>query len=116
MIWSWSALIIDSEHVLIEPSLYWKDRKSSLAAHYIEPARLATFPRYANNPAARAAISSIRQGLIDTGRSVGAKHIQIGRLYSPEQSYPVPKIGLLKTLKKRHDPHGLMNPGVLGLS
>ncbi len=64
------------------------------------------------NPTARQAAHALRRRLIATLDTAGASHFQIGRTYT----HVLPEIRHgWQNLKKKFDPTGIINPGVLGL-
>lgn len=77
---------------------------------------LARLPQQPANTAARAAVGVLRGALIEAGRAIGARHIQLGRLYPPGAAFAGWSLADLGARKRRLNPHGLMNPGVLGLA
>lgn len=113
--WGWSAMLLGRDHVLIEPSLYWADAQPEQVTSYFAPDFLARQPQHAPDPAARAAVHLLRTALIATGRDLGARHMQVGRLYPPDRAFTRWTLPDLKLRKARLDPHGLMNPGAFGL-
>jgi FAD/FMN-containing dehydrogenase len=110
--WGYSALLVGPSAVLIEPNLYWKDSRHALLESYFDHDALAAIPRHPENRPARAAIAAIRSGLIQTFQTIGAVHLQVGRLYpvgaasSPEAS------ALLHAIKSQLDPGDRLNPGM----
>lgn len=113
--WGWSAMILGRDHVLIEPSLYWADVRPPQVDAYLDAGFLADQPTFPANPAAFAAVNTLRAALIEAGRPVGARHLQVGRLYPPGAAFTRWSLDDLRERKRRLDPRGLMNPGVFGL-
>lgn len=109
--WSWSALCVGRNHILLEPSLYWKDELTPISRHYLDGDMLDKLPAYPADPAARAAIGNLRSALIAAGEQVHARHIQLGRLYPAKSSYSPKDPSEFHNLKRQLDPKGLMNPG-----
>lgn len=109
--WSWSALCIGRDHILVEPSLYWKDELGALSRHYLDAAMLEGLPAYPPAPETRAAVQTLRAALIEAGRQENARHIQLGRLYPAASSYTPKDLAEFRTLKQKLDPDGLINPG-----
>lgn len=113
--WGWSALAVGMDHVLVEPSLYWPDTHPPQVTSRLTPAFVASRPHFAANPEARAAVAQLRAAMIAAGRPVDAHHMQLGRLYPPAAAFTRWDVLNLAARKQRLDPHGLVNPGVLGL-
>ena len=62
-----------------------------------------------------ALVTQLRAGLKEIYREHGCVHLQIGRSY-PYRGTRLPEtFALLEQIKRVVDPHGLMNPGALGL-
>lgn len=101
-------------YVLIEPMLYWSDRLDPIHMKYLSPRNRERFGAFADNPAARALVRELREGMRTTMDQSGAIHCQLGRFYRPEQQFDAPALALLRQFKRMIDPGGLMNPGVLG--
>lgn len=101
--------------VLIEPVFFWPDAIEALHRASVEPAHLARLPGFAANPAARAVVEGLRERLIELFDAAGAIHLQIGRTYPLLPRHDPAAAALLRGIKAQLDPHGLMNPGSLGL-
>jgi len=113
--WGWSAMPIGRRDVLLEPSFYWRDAHPPQVRAVLPAGALARPPDHAADPAARGAVAVLRKAMIDAAFPLGARHMQLGRLYSPDAAYTRWSIADLRALKQRLDPGGQMNPGVLGL-
>jgi len=101
--------------VLIEPCLYWPDERNPLIEDTVEADHLARLPQLPSNPPARALVERLRQEIIDLFFAHEAIHFQIGRTYRYRESLSPAADALLLAIKRQLDPHGLMNPGSLGL-
>lgn len=113
--WQWSSLLIGRDRVLLEPSLYWRDVQPDQAATYLGAERLLGQPQWPADAEARTAVAALRHALIEAGRDLDARHMQVGRLYPADAAFTGWSLAELTTRKRLLDPHGLMNPGVLGL-
>ncbi|MFN7157617.1 MAG: FAD-linked oxidase C-terminal domain-containing protein, partial [Erythrobacter cryptus] len=100
---------------LIEPVFYWPGAHNPLHAHAVEPDHLARLPRLAPDPAADALVETLRGEVIALFQRLGAIHLQIARTYPLASSHDPAAWEMLRALKTKVDPRGLMNPGVLGL-
>jgi FAD/FMN-containing dehydrogenase len=113
--WSWSAAAIGADHVLVEPFLYWPDAHPLQVTSVLDSAFVESRPRFAANPAAYAAVAQLRTLLIEAGRPIGARHMQLGRIYPRAAGFMRWNESELAARKRRLDPLGRVNPGVLGL-
>lgn len=106
---------IGSGTFLFEPALYWQDELMPYHKRMMEPAYLASLPRYPANPEGAALIETMRTDMIAMMDRHGAAHFQIGKLYPYARGRDAGAIGLLKAIKAELDPKNLMNPGALGI-
>ena len=97
--------------LLYEPVLYWPD--AQLPAHARRTGD--TLPRHPANPAAAALVAQISAEMIEILHSAGAAHLQIGRTYPWARNRDAGALALARAIKAEIDPHGLINPGVIGL-
>jgi FAD/FMN-containing dehydrogenase len=81
----------------------------------IQKRQLERFPPLAPNPEATQAMRDIKSALATLFMEHGCAHVQIGRAYRYLESRQAPARQLLAALKQALDPHGLVNPGSLGL-
>jgi FAD/FMN-containing dehydrogenase len=107
------SIAVGPGSVLIEPTMHWD------AAFLDTHAKLFNvgpegLPTFAANPGANELVLQIWRDLAEHFLSVGAAHLQIGRVYPFKRSRNVENWALLSDFKARVDPKGLMNPGVLG--
>ena len=100
---------------MIEPVFYWPDRLNALHRHTVDDAVLAKFTAFPDNPAARAEVMRLRGEIVALFGTMGAAHLQIGRLYPYLGGLETPPRYLLEAIKDHLDPEGRMNPGALGL-
>lgn len=100
---------------LIEPVFFWPGEHNPLHAHAVEADHLARLPRLADSPAATALVETLKGEVIAIFQSLGAIHLQIARTYPLGNRHDPAGWAILRALKRQVDPHGLMNPGALGL-
>ena len=105
----------DTNCFVIEPVFYWPDQLNALHRHTVDPAMLAKFPARRDNPAARAEVMRLRGEIVALFGTMGAAHLQIGRLYPYLAGLETAPRSLLEAVKRHLDPEGRMNPGALGL-
>ena len=101
--------------VLIEPVFFWPDAIDLLHLASVEPAHLARLPRFAANANARGVVERLRTALVALFGAAGAIHLQIGRTFPLLARHEAGAAALLRSIKAHVDPHGMMNPGSLGL-
>lgn len=106
---------VSASTCLVEPVFFWPDALNPLHRHAVEPAHLAKLKGYAPNAEAAALVAALRRGVIDLMAHEGAAHVQIARSYPLKASHNPAAWAMLVALKRAVDPHGLMNPGSLGL-
>jgi D-lactate dehydrogenase (cytochrome) len=76
---------------------------------------LASLPVHAAAPAARVVVQRLKQGVIDLMHAHGGAHLQIGKVYPLLEGRNPASVALLRAIKAALDPHGILNPGALGL-
>ena len=99
---------------VLEPVFFWPDELKALHRNSLEPAHLKKLPGFPENLPARAAVSAIRQELVEVYEQLGASHLQMGKAYRYQQGMRPESLALVSALKQVLDPRGIMNPGVLG--
>ena len=100
---------------LWECVFYWPDEWLELHRRTLEPEMLGYLQESEARPEARALVESLRVATIDLMHEHGAAHFQIGRAYPYARDRAPEPLGLLREIKSRVDPKGLINPGALGL-
>jgi len=100
---------------LYEPVFYWPD--SQMLYHQRRtPSYLdGVAQSYDANPQARDLVREMVGAIVGLMREHGSTHFQIGRLYPYADTREGEAGALLRDLKKRIDPAGILNPGALGL-
>ena len=91
------------------------DELNPLHRQSVEPAHLAKLKGFPANAASTALVHELRAAVVDEFQKLGAVHLQIARTYPLKNGHSATTWGLLKELKAKVDPKGLMNPGSLGL-
>ncbi|MDX2144865.1 MAG: FAD-binding oxidoreductase [Rhodospirillaceae bacterium] len=113
--WCWVSLPVGRSAILIEPTLYWHDRRSPMQDATLPPEFARKNDAFAPNPEARAVVHALRQDVADVFRRLGAVHFQAGRSYPFLASRATTTRDMLQSLKRLLDPSHRMNPGSLGL-
>ena len=112
--WGYLVFAVSTRATLIEPLFYWPDRRGAYHERMIQPQHLAKLPLLDANPAASAAVQTLRTGLIELFAELGCVHLQIGKSYPYLEHRQATAQHLLESLKNAVDPNRLMNPGALG--
>ena len=100
---------------LYEPVFYWQDSRHVFHDRYLPQDFLDQLPTYPENPEGRALVEEMRVAIRGAFADCGGIHLQIGKSY-PFMSGREPRNAeILRAIKNLLDPHGLMNPGSLGL-
>jgi FAD/FMN-containing dehydrogenase len=102
--------------ILYEPVIYWDDDWNALHRATMQPALLAQMNESKAAPAARAYVESLRREIVELMLAHRGAHLQIGRAYPYLAGRTAPFLAMLQALKQHTDPHGLVNPGALGLA
>ena len=100
---------------VIEALFYWPDRPSPLHRSVLSAGKLASGDQYPENPAARMLVAEMRAALVDVFAGFSGGHFGIGRSIPYAQGCDAGAFDVLRSLKQVLDPHGITNPGVLGL-
>ncbi|WP_394730083.1 FAD-binding oxidoreductase [Altererythrobacter sp. GH1-8] len=106
---------VGGQGVIIEPCIYWPDASNPLIRDTVEDAHLKRLPVLEANAESWALTQKLKQALVDLFFEHKAVHFQIGRAYRYRDSLDPAANALLKSVKQKVDPRGLMNPGSLGL-
>lgn len=100
---------------VLEPVFFWPDALEEIHRRSVEPEHLRRIRGFPENPAARAAVTEIREALIALFTDLGAAHLQLGKSYRYRDGLHNANWRLVEALKKELDPGRRMNPGALGL-
>ena len=76
---------------------------------------LAAAPEPESNEQGRALVEEIRLATADLFYQHGCVHFQIGRAYPFARDRNPAALSLLTEVRRSVDPHGLINPGALGV-
>lgn len=106
---------VSPQACLIEPVFFWPDELNPLHRHAVEDAHLAKLKGFPANAASTALVHELRTGVVAEFQKLGSVHLQIARAYPLKDGHSPASWDLLKALKAKVDPKGLMNPGSLGL-
>ena len=98
-----------------EPAFYWPDARTVYHEREVPSAHLENLPVHAAREGATAAIAEIRGEIAHLMQDFGAAHLQIGKVYGYLPDRNPASVALLKAVKAELDPHGILNPGALGL-
>jgi hypothetical protein len=113
--WGYVTFAVSTTAILLEPMLYWPGARERYHERMIAPAHLAKLPKGAPAPETTEVIQGLRADLCDFWLAQGCVHLQIGKTYRYLDSRTPPVRDLLRGVKSTLDPHGLVNPGALGL-
>jgi len=105
---------VGAQAVVIEPCIYWPDSHNAFHVRTVDAEHRSRIGCPGENPEARAAADDLKRKIADTMRAGGAVNFQIGKFYSYREGRDPVALALLDAIKAQLDPHGLMNPGVLG--
>jgi FAD/FMN-containing dehydrogenase len=101
--------------LLYEPVFYWEDDLDAYHRRETPPEMLAAMTTFPANPAGRALVQRLRDDMVEIMYRHGAVHLQIGKAYPYLRERDPAALALLRAIKREVDPHGLINPGALGL-
>lgn len=108
-------MAVGASAFVYEPAIYWPDARSDFHERMIPAEHLASLPVHAAAPQARAVVERLKQGVIDLMHAHGGAHLQIGKVYPLLAGRNPASVALLRAIKAALDPHGILNPGALGL-
>ncbi len=106
---------ISTNGLLFEPVLLWSDAVEEFHRRHSSDAVLAKVSATEPNHTARALVAELHAGILELMYQCGGVHLQIGKAYPYLRGREAAQIAVLKDIKKRIDPNGLINPGALGL-
>jgi D-lactate dehydrogenase (cytochrome) len=112
--YSWIVSTLGA-YITIEPMFYWKDQLDAIHMAHLSPRNQARFSNFELNPQARVLVAQVRDQLRQVMANHDAVHAQMGRFYPYLPGLTPGSQSLVQRIKLALDPHGAMNPGVLGL-
>ena len=100
---------------IYEPTFLWEDERTIYHRRVYPADLLAAVPEHPANPEGRRLVAELKNRIGELCVKNGASHLQVGKDY-PYLATRQPAVReLVRQLKHLLDPHGLMNPGALGL-
>jgi glycolate oxidase len=113
----WGNFIVpaSAQALRVEPCLFFPDAPNELRRSFFDADYLQGVSAHKRDQAVHDAVRDLRKGIADLAKDFGAAHFQIARQYPYRETRDPETYALLKAIKARVDPRGLMNPGVLGL-
>ena len=115
IIYSVMSMTVGNEFFL-EPAFYWLDEITPLHARTLGDDVVRPWVGRPGNPEARAAVVELRRGTQELYARLGGVSWQVARDYPFKTVLKPETFALLSAVKHAVDPHGLMNPGSLGLN
>lgn len=100
---------------LYEPIIAWDDAPDEFHRRNSSDDVLKKAAKFEPDMGARALADEVRQIMIEQSFEFGGVHVQIGKVYPYLRDREESQVALLRDIKRRIDPKGLMNPGALGL-
>jgi len=108
-------MFLSTNAFVYEPTFLWEDERTIYHRRVYPPKLLELKPEHPANPAGRALVAEIKKHISGLCVKNGASHFQVGKDY-PYLETRTPEVRrFVENLKATLDPHGLMNPGALGL-
>ena len=108
-------MTVGTNGFVYEPVFYWQDARNACHERLVPADYLKTLPAYDANPAGRALVQEMKQGIVDLFHRHGAAHLQVGKLYPYLRDRDAATVKLVRAVKHGLDPGRRMNPGALGL-
>jgi len=104
---------ISTTGFLFEPVFYWEDDRTPFHKRYLPQEYLDVLPEYEANPEGRALVKEMKDAIQNVFTEFGAVHMQLGKAYPLMRGREANAASLLREVKAKLDPNGLMNPGGL---
>lgn len=100
---------------LYEPVLYWPDQPDVFHERNTPEELLAPMRKNEPNEKGRAFAKEMFEDMVTIMHEHSGVHLQIGKAYPYLRDRSDMTVSLVKQIKAQVDPHGLLNPGALGL-
>ena len=101
--------------MLYEPVFYWPDARYEYHDRMTPDFLAGQLPDNPENPAARELVGEMTKAIVALMREHGGTHFQLGKLYPYAETKEGAAGDFVKALKSQLDPHGILNPGALGI-
>lgn len=101
---------------IYEPTFLWEDERTVYHRRVYPAGLLPRVPEHGPNPAGRALVKELKARIQELCIRNGASHMQVGKDYPYLATRKPETAALVRSLKSLLDPHGLLNPGALGLA
>jgi FAD/FMN-containing dehydrogenase len=108
-------MFFHSNCFIYEPTFLWEDEQTVYHRRVYPADLLEKVPVHPANPEGRALVFELKERIEELCIKNGASHLQVGKDYPYLQTRHPALRKLVCELKRLLDPHGLMNPGALGL-
>ena len=104
---------ISTHGFLFEPVFYWQDDRTAYHKRYLPQEYLDVLPEYEANPEGRKLVAEMKERVQNIFTEFGAVHMQLGKAYPYMRGREAQSAALIREVKAKLDPKGLMNPGAL---
>jgi FAD/FMN-containing dehydrogenase len=106
---------VGASAMIIEALFYWPDSPHALHEKIVAPDKLASARKFTRHAEAQALVGEIRGAILDCFADLGSAPFGIGKTIPYRENRDPGSYRLLEAVKRAVDPHGMMNPGALGL-
>lgn len=106
--------VLTGRAILIEPQFFWPDALNAFHRAYATDEQIAQYRDRQANPEGRKIVQSLKSVVLEILSEFGASQMQLGRAYSYEARLEPAQLKAIRGIRAILDPHGRMNPGVLG--
>lgn len=108
-------MAVGASAFVYEPAFYWPDEQTDYHRRTVPTEHQRSITTFPGNEPARALIAALRAEVAELMHAHGGAHLQIGKAYPYLRSREPASLALLRAVKAELDPHGILNPGALGL-